>query len=79
MDRLPLLVLVRNITRTLSYYDDWQDAVQSHPACETEIEDIEPAENHTHIRAKIELPPRPESGTYVRTPYGDQNIVPRLF
>ena len=57
MDRLPLLVLVRNITRTLSYYDDWQDAVQSHPAFETEIEDIEPAENHTHIRAKIEQAP----------------------
>lgn len=57
MDRLPLLVLVRNITRTLSYYDDWQDAACGHPAFETEIEDIEPVENHPRIRAKIEKAP----------------------
>lgn len=57
MDRLPLLVLVRNITRTLSYYDDWQDAACGHPAFETEIEDIESAENHPRIRAKIEKAP----------------------
>ncbi len=32
-----------------------------------------------HIRPKIELPPRPETESYVRTPYEDQNIVPRRF
>ena len=54
MDRLPLLVLVRNITRTLSYYDDWQDAIRSHPVFEAAFEDIEPPQNHPRIREKIE-------------------------
>ena len=57
MDSLPLLVLVRNITRTLSYYDDWQDALTAHLAFDVDIEDIEPAENHPRIRAKIETAP----------------------
>ncbi len=57
MDRLPLLVLVRNITRTLSYYDDWQDALRAHSAFEVDIEDIEPAESHARIRGKVETAP----------------------
>ena len=57
MDRLPLLVLVRNITRTLSYYDDWQDALLAHPAFEAEVEDIESSENHARIRTKVEKAP----------------------
>ncbi|MGI9488064.1 MAG: hypothetical protein ACR2RF_19715 [Geminicoccaceae bacterium] len=57
MDRLPLLVLVRNITRTLSYYDDWQDVLTAHPAFEADVEDIEQASNHPRIRAKIETAP----------------------
>ena len=57
MDRLPLLVLVRNITRTLSYYDDWQDALLGHPAFDSDIEDIELVDHHPRIRAKIEKTP----------------------
>jgi len=57
MDRLPLLVLVRNITRTLSYYDDWQDAIRRHSAFDAEILDIEPAENRGLIQARIEKAP----------------------
>ena len=54
MDRLPLLVLVRNITRTASYNDDWQDALRCHPGFSAEIEDIEIEQNHPRIRKKIE-------------------------
>ncbi|MEM9626060.1 MAG: glycosyltransferase [Pseudomonadota bacterium] len=57
MERLPLLVLVRNITRTLSYYDDWQDALRGHPAFDSDIEDIEPLDHHPRIRTKIEKAP----------------------
>lgn len=57
MDRLQLLVLVRNITRTLSYYDDWRDALSAHPMFDVDIEDVEPVENHARIRAKIEKAP----------------------
>lgn len=54
MDRLPLLVLVRNITRTASYNDDWQDAVSTHSGFAAEIEDIEIEQNHARIQKKIE-------------------------
>ncbi len=54
MDRLPLLVLVRNITRTASYNDDWQDAFRAHPGFTADIEDIEIERNHPHIKKKIE-------------------------
>ncbi|MGI9436524.1 MAG: glycosyltransferase [Geminicoccaceae bacterium] len=57
MDPLPLLVLVRNITRTLSYHDDWQDAACSHPGFASDVEDIEIEENHPRIRQKIEAAP----------------------
>lgn len=57
MDRLPVLVLVRNITRTLSYYDDWQDALRGHPAFLADVEDIEQSSNHPRIRTKIEKAP----------------------
>ncbi|MFK7984876.1 MAG: polyphosphate kinase 2 [Sandaracinaceae bacterium] len=45
--------------------------------CISHLLSLLPYENH--IRKKVELPPRPETQSYVRTPYGDQNIVPRLF
>ncbi|MGF1468238.1 MAG: polyphosphate kinase 2 [Sandaracinaceae bacterium] len=32
-----------------------------------------------HIRPKPELPPRPSRSTYIRPPYAEQNIVPRVF
>jgi polyphosphate kinase 2 len=33
----------------------------------------------SHVRPKFELPPRPTRSTYLRPPYEEQNIVPRLF
>ena len=33
----------------------------------------------SHIRPPLELPPRPKRSTYVRPPYEEQNIVPRIF
>lgn len=57
MDSLPVLVLVRDITRTLSYYDDWQDAARGHPGFVADVEDIERAEHHPRIRTKIEKAP----------------------
>jgi polyphosphate kinase 2 len=32
-----------------------------------------------HIRPKLDLPERPTKSTYVRPPYDEQNIVPRVF
>lgn len=32
-----------------------------------------------HLRPPVELPPRPLRNTYVRPPYSEQNVVPRVF
>ena len=32
-----------------------------------------------HLRPPVELPPRPERNTYIRPPYSEQNIVPRVY
>ncbi|MEQ8276361.1 MAG: polyphosphate kinase 2 [Deltaproteobacteria bacterium] len=33
----------------------------------------------SHIREKIDLPPRPTRSTYVRPPYDEQNVVPKRY
>ena len=42
-ERLPLLVLTRQFTRELSYFDDWRDAFVGYPGFEARVLDLEQA------------------------------------
>jgi polyphosphate kinase 2 len=59
------------------YVVEADDKMRARLNCMTHLLSLMPYEDH--IRPPLELPPRPTKSTYVRPPYEEQNIVPRVY
>lgn len=57
MEKLPVLVLVRNYTSELSYYDDWLDGFRQFDGFRLDVEDVGSARAISRISKKIESAP----------------------